>query len=327
METLAEQVVQYLAGVTGLAVTRGSRVPVRLPQFLTRQYALYEITVEKRRFLGVFLEGDALRPAAFEKHLPRLLAAAGDVDGYCLVARDLPSYVRARLVERRIPFVVPGRQLYWPELGMVFEAGREYRARRKVKAVKPATQAVLLLALNGEIASAVTPKHLGTRLGYTPMTMTRALDEIEATGLGEVTRKGRERLLTFPEDRSGLWQAALPYLQSPVRHSYRVREEALPTADLFIADETALARRTMLTEPRETVYATGRDGWKKIGDSVREIPIQDTGTCLLQIWRYDPGLFARDGCVDPFSLYLSLRTDTDERVQSALQQMMEDEKW
>lgn len=83
----------------------------------------------------------------------------------------------------------------------------------------------------------------------------------------------------------------------------------------------------MLTEPRETVYATGREGWKKIRDSVREIPVQDTGTCLLQIWRYDPGLFARDGYVDPFSLYLSLRNDTDERVQSALQKMMEDEKW
>jgi hypothetical protein len=32
-------------------------------------------------------------------------------------------------------------------------------------------------------------------------------------------------------------------------------------------------------------------------------------------------------CVDPFSLCLSLRIDTDERGQSALQQMMEDEKW
>jgi hypothetical protein len=327
MKALAELVVQYLAGVTGLAVTRGSRIPARLPQFLTRQYALYEIKVEKRRFLGIFLEGDDLRPAAFEKHLPRLLSAAGDVEGYCLVARRLPSYVRARLVERRIPFVVPGRQLYWPELGMVFEAGRQYRIRRKVKAVKPATQTVLLLALNGEMAEAVTPKDLGARLGYTPMTMTRALDEIEATGLGEVARKGRERLLTFPEDRLGLWQAALPYLQSPARHSYRVKEEALPAAHRFVASETALAARTMLTEPREPVYATGREGWKAIRDGVQEIPVQDTGTCLLQIWRYDPELFARDGYVDPFSLYLSLRNEPDERVQSALQQMMEDQKW
>lgn len=327
METLTEQLVQYLTGVTGLSVTRGSRIPGRLPQFLTRQYALYEINVDKRRFLGVFLEGDGFRPAAFEKHVPRLLSAAGDVDGYCLVARHLPSYVRARLVERRIPFVVPGRQLYWPELGMVFEAGRQYRARREVKAIRPATQTVLLLALNGEIAEAATPKDLGVRLGYTRMTMTRALDEIKATGLGEVVRKGRERLLTFPEGRSGLWQAALPYLHSPVRQSYRVREEALPTAHLFTAGETALAGRTMLTGPREPVYATGRDGWKEMRDSVREIPVQDTGTCLLQIWRYDPELFARDGYVDLFSLYLSLRNDPDERIQSALQQMMEDEKW
>ncbi|EFB40206.1 MULTISPECIES: hypothetical protein [Parachlamydia] len=43
----------------------------------------------------------------------------------------------------------------------------------------------------------------------------------------------------------------------------------------------------------------------------------------LEVWNYDPELFAKDGIVDPFSLYLSLQESKDERVEGALEEMME----
>ncbi len=46
-------------------------------------------------------------------------------------------------------------------------------------------------------------------------------------------------------------------------------------------------------------------------------------TCTIQVWRYDPTLFAKNVVVDIFSLYLSLKDETDERVELAMQEALE----
>jgi hypothetical protein len=202
MEQLSSRFVEYIFELSGQHVAWGQRVLRSIPQYLTQHYELYEITVSQRRFLGILLkDGTDFRPSAFAKHLRHLLVMTKDTDGYCLIARDLPSYVRQRLIERRIPFVVPGRRLYWPELGLAVQARKIKGASVPVAAVSPATQAVLTWALLGRITAPITPKSLAKKLGYSTMTLSRALDEIEANSLGQVVREGRERLLDFPAGR------------------------------------------------------------------------------------------------------------------------------
>ena len=48
---------------------------------------------------------------------------------------------------------------------------------------------------------------------------------------------------------------------------------------------------------------------------------------MLQIWCYDPKILEVDGCVDPFSLYLSFQNENDERIEMALEEMMEKYSW
>ena len=57
------------------------------------------------------------------------------------------------------------------------------------------------------------------------------------------------------------------------------------------------------------------------------LPSIETDAIELEIWRYDPAMFATDGIVDPFSLYLSLKDSKDERIQIALEEMMEKLAW
>jgi hypothetical protein len=328
MKKLADQFVKYLLEVTGQTVTCRSRTSAMLPQFLVQQYHLYDITIDQRRFLGIMLEqSDDFRPAVFEKHLRQILAGAHDLEWYCLIAEGLPAYVRQRLVERKVPFVVPGQQLNWPELGLAVQARKKKQRPLVVDTVSPATQAVLINALTGGMRVATTPKNLAAKLGYTAMTMSRALDEIEANGLGRVEHKGRERLLDFPDGMKALWKTALPYLRNPVRETVRIKESLLPKHCRIAAGETALAGLSMLVPPKEPVFAVGRQAWKKIAGHAELIPVEDTGTCLVQLWYYDPSLFAASGRVDSFSLYLCLREEVDERVQGALEEMMEKVSW
>ncbi len=324
MKNLIFQFTEYISKVAGLPVSWGAAGPRTLPQYLSQRYALQEITVGGRAFLGIVIkDAAAFRPAVFEKHLRQIMRNDISLDAYCLIATELPGYTRRRLVERHIPFVVPGQQMYWPELGVAAQAKKTARTIVKPEVFTPAAQAVLIYALNRNIKAPITPKELAEQLGYAGMSMTRALDEIEAGGLGRVTREGRERLLDFDKDRRILWREALTYLRTPVRRTVRIKEDQLPPDLKIKSGETALADRSMLVPPKEPVYALGRQNWKNIAESVDQIPVEDYGTCRIQLWRYDPALFMKDGHVDPFSLYLSLQDEDDERLEIALAEMME----
>ena len=328
MEKLTRKFVEYVSEVAGQSVAWGTRVSAQFPQYLSQRYALFEITIDRRRFLGIILKDTIdFRPSAFEKHLRQIMLHTTHLEGHCLIAQDLPGYVRQRLVERKIPFVVPGRQLYWPELGLAVQARRATRAPVPVDIVSPATQAVLIYALTGGMQKSVTPKILAERLNYATMSMSRALDEIEANNLGHVGRNGRERLLSFPEGRRTLWQTALPYMRNPVRETVRIRKSLFTLALRIAAGESALASPSMLVSPKEHVYALGRQAWKRVAEKVETIPVEDEGTCRVQLWRYDPALFPKEGKVDTFSLYLSMRDEEDERIESALEEMMENVVW
>lgn len=324
MENLAKQFVEYISKVAGLPAIWGEAVSRKLPQYLSQQYALQEIRMSGHIFLGILLkDAGNFRPAAFEKHLRQIMAPDTLFDGFCLIAAELPGYTRRRLIERHIPFVIPGQQMYWPELGVAAQARKTARTPARTEALTPAAQAVLIDALNGKMKTPITPKDLAAKLGYTGMSMTRALDEIEANGLGRITREGRQRLLEFPKERRIVWQEALPYLRTPVRKTIRISEDQLPSNLRIMAGETALADLSMLVPPKETIYAIGRHNWKKLAERVEQIPVEDVGTCRIQLWRYDPVLFIKNRRVDPFSLYLSLQEEEDERVEMALAEMME----
>lgn len=80
--------------------------------------------------------------------------------------------------------------------------------------------------------------------------------------------------------------------------------------------------------PKEPVPALSAQAWKKMPAGSSKSPWKiHTGTCRGQLWCYPPELFARDGRVDCFSLYLSLRTEEDARVEAALEEMMAKMAW
>ena len=57
------------------------------------------------------------------------------------------------------------------------------------------------------------------------------------------------------------------------------------------------------------------------------VPQEEPGTTEVEVWSYSPDLFARDGVVDPLSLYLSIRGSSDERIEMALEKLEEAFPW
>lgn len=79
--------------------------------------------------------------------------------------------------------------------------------------------------------------------------------------------------------------------------------------------------------PKEPIYAVWNRYWKKLSRIAQTVPTEDEGTCQLQLWHFNPALCAAEGKVDPFSLHLSPQTERDERVELALEKIMEKLEW
>ena len=174
------------------------------------------------------------------------------------------------------------------------------------------------------------PNDLLDSVPYSRMTLIRALDELACFELAQTTFLGRDKLLRFELTGQELWQKALLFLKSPVKKVIYVTENILNNENIYIAGISALSQYSMIAEDLLPVYAVEKDHYYKFkrDDRIQEIPSMDGATAKVEIWSYDPGIFANNNrLVDPLSLYLSLRDNHDERIQGELEEMMENRVW
>ncbi|MCC5885895.1 MAG: hypothetical protein JJT88_05605 [Gammaproteobacteria bacterium] len=330
MRTLAERVQTYATEVTGLPVTWGARLSVRLPQYLSSRYEVHAIRVDGLEQHAILLpDKDLPSPTVLDKHVRQLAELIGAVQGgYCLVAENLPPYLRRRLVQLKIPFVIPGRQMYWPALGMWQTHQRAGRLRPEpVESLGPAAQQLFIAAVLGKLPSTATLTSTAERLGYSAMSVSRALKELEGCGLLVSRQVGRRRSLELGGQPKALWEDALPRLQNPVANTIRVLKRDLPSEVGTVAGESALARYSLLSEPPEPTLAMASREWNRRYRKIPTIPAMDDDSCQVELWCYPPEPTAEHGRVDRLSLFLSQRKNPDERVQLALDEMMEQLAW
>lgn len=297
-----------------------------LPALLRKEYDFFLGHLLNAETLFVFTRQQST-PAATAKQL--LMMQRYWSKGVVIVADHTDSTWRNRMISKAIPFIVPGSQAYLPMLGIdLRERFKQFQPNDD--ALAPATQVALLHILLSPVEAAYTPTDLSETLAYSKMTISRAFDQLEQLDLADITRVGRKRLLTLAGDRRQVWSQAQPVLQSPVKRRVWAPSNNAREIRALEAGLTALAAKSMLAAPAPTTLAT-------VSDAITHLPTEpasphtddeyaEENLTRLEIWSYPPWLLSRGTYVDRFSLYLSLRGDQDERVQAALNRMME-ESW
>lgn len=251
------------------------------------------------------------------------------------LATAISPHNRQRLVKHGVQFVIPGRQIYLPALGVDWlERCLHCRKPRATfnKHLSPSSQAVVIYAMVHHKKEFI-PLELAEALHYTPMTMTRALNELELFDIGKIERQGKKRLIRFTQNSSKIWKQSLPFFQSPVKKRTWLKLSKQGLNEIksqgFLAGLSALAEISMLSSPHHQIYAVSLQNWESLKRStqIEIIPNADGADLELEVWSYDPSLFAEGGSVDFFSLFLSLKDSGDERVESALEKMLKELKW
>jgi DNA-binding MarR family transcriptional regulator len=298
----------------------------RLAPFLAERYRFFQASILDHPVLFMTdLSPSEESPANIRKHISQVHAKS---DWPIIYVRDrVTAYNRKRLIEQRVPFVVPGNQMYLPDLGIDL---REHFRKQVVTQpqFRPATQALVIHALLRDREGPLAATELAPELGYSSMTLSRAFDEIEAAELGESRPAGRERFLHFAAPRRELWKRAQPFLKDPVKARHFIQSPSIeglgPSAGL-----SALARYSMLDDPKNQVVAMSREHWTSLRQrgAVTVLPMREPSAFEIETWSYAPRMYRQQGVVDPLSLYLSLRQSPEERVEQALGHMMESLPW
>ena len=301
----------------------------KLPYFLQDAFEIHELKVLNRQILlAIDRQPKKLGLATLRGHLNRLHDVAGVPVVY--VTGTLASYERKRLIEQKVSFIVPGNQLYLPHLGIDL---REYFRQPTAvpdTALSPATQAMLIAVLLRKPWRAEwQPAEIVSDLGYTPMTLSRAVRELTAAGIATLRTEGRARWLQMEGTAAETWERVRPLLRSPIKR--RVWTQPIPKwrpPRVRLAGLSALARYSMLAEPQWPIYAISPAQWKTATQlEVETLREHLPGACEWELWHYNPALVQNSDTVDPLSLTLSLQGNTDERIQLALDELKERLPW
>lgn len=227
------------------------------------------------------------------------------------------------MVQMKIPFIVPGSQTFIPNALFDLRETFPRVAPKGRRTLSPAAQCTVLYhMLRGPLAG-MPLKQVAKTTRYSPMMMTKVKDELEAFQICKSVRSGRSMSLDFIAAGRPLWERVNPYLISPVKRTKWARWENSAHRGL-LAGMSALSRQTMIADDRLPTYALPLAAFQELLEkgTVVGCPDADHATVRIEVWAYPPDLLSEGPTVDPLSLYLSLRSSADERVEQQLEELI-----
>ena len=309
----------------------------KLPLFLSETYNLSEAKILNLPFIIVERRNpDELSILQTEKHF-KIIKDTFDTK-VVLLANNLASYNRKRLIEKGINFIVPGKQLFLPDLLIdLRETLSPRRETGKKQTLLPSAQLLVLYRiLNKENILRIENipfKQLAEIFHYTPMVITNAADNLR---LHEIctTEGSKERSIRFNLDIPEMWNDLVKrnLLINPVLKRVFVDEKP---ENLFLlhSNTSALPEYSDMNPSRQEFFAIDRKAFYDLQKNNRlSNANKSEGNYCLEVWKYDPlnligGILNEKIAVDPLSLFLCLKNDHDERIQDALEQIIKKYIW
>ena len=160
-------------------------------------------------------------------------------------------------------------------------------------------------------------------LKLTPTSISRASRQLEEMGLLHIRKVGVQRIMQSEDSPKTLFQKAGDKLLNPIKRTVYIPKELVET-ELLESGYSALAEYSMLNTPNVRCYAAERiSQWKDVmTNSLQNSQVQ----VAVEMWRYNPRKLSTRNIVDELSLALALREDADERVEEAVEEML-NELW
>ncbi len=252
-----------------------------------------------------------------------------------VVADDLPKSFRSIFVRMGIPYVVKGQSLFAPELNLKISDFEEKVSRPSEidQEISPFELKLLSGFLTGRVylLDWMNLTRLSSDLKtefYCPSLskMSEGVNRLVRRGFLETRGKGPSREFRFV-DKVDVWSSLK---KSRVSKFYKrwISEFGHQSAEQILAGETALSAYSSLAAPISWHIALTSEQLEGFSVSPKSTKtgLFEKPKFIVDVFKEPPSLFLemRNGkkCLNSVELYFSLRNNSDERVQIALEVML-----
>lgn len=252
-----------------------------------------------------------------------------------LLLPPISAIQRRRLIEKRVDFIVPGKQVFLPSL--LLDLKEQYsrsEIHRKRHTLLPSAQFLLIYHLGFSTTryslAAYSLKLVADKTGYTAMAITKAAKDLERFDLIDIIGS-KEKSISFKLEKKELWDQAnkMNLLRSPVLK--RVYIDKIPDGlNLYYSYFSALGEYSDLNPGNQDYIAVDKKIFHELEKSQSFVnPNSDEGRYCIEVWSYNPIRLTNPSTkyVDPLSLYLSVKDSEDERIEMACEQIIDRYSW
>lgn len=294
------------------------------PIFLRNSYNFYEMAILETECILIEAIDEMPNIDQIQKHIHQIKNLTNRQ--IVLFYKDITRHRRKSLIKNRIAFVIEDGQMYLPFLGLDLKKNPEHGKEEVNRFTTPAQIAYLYFLYHKE--EVINTTDFAKKLGLNKMTASRALNELYYANLityeiGGMTSRSKEyKRISDPD----YFLRGRDYLKTPVKRIIYTKTRPLSA---LTAGIDALAELSMINPPDHPIMAIDRNKLNKEQIEVvkNKDLIKDTKLVEVELWDYDPRLFSNKDHVDLLSLYVSLREETDERVEQALEEILRGEPW
>lgn len=243
----------------------------------------------------------------------------------CAIFLDRTTfYIKEKLMEEGIPFVIDGKQVFLPFIGYLLSKANE-RELAPVHLISFLTQKMLLIAIY-ERWNEMKVSDAAKRLEVSTKSASRCFDELEYLDIGVLGMKGKSRVINVPNDRKELWKQIESILRNPVIRRFVLREDIQLEKKAGIS---ALCEYSLLSDNDYPTYAITKKELKASGvkEEKQANELEEIGCIVLEVGYFID--FLGKGLQDPLSVALSRTREEqeEERVDISIQEMLEEYVW
>ena len=243
----------------------------------------------------------------------------------CAIFLDRTTfYIKEKLMEEGIPFVIDGKQVFLPFIGYLLSKENE-RELPPVHLISFLTQKMLLIAIY-ERWNEVRVSGAAKRLEVSTKSASRCFDELEYLNVNVLGMKGKSRVINIPDDREQLWQQIESVLRNPVIRRFILRKDMKLEKK---AGLSALCEYSLLSDNVYPTYAVTKKELKAsvVKEEKQASELEEIGCVVLEVGYFTD--FLGKGLQDPLSVVLSLTEEEqeEERVDISINEMLEEYVW
>lgn len=292
---------------------------VKLSPFLSGAYDIYKakllgetIIIAQPKDNDVSQQKLTKRAAALSKALGRPIT---------LYLSPMTRRQRRALIEDRQSFITSNGDYFLPQFSLSV-SGIAKEPMDTVRPFTPIQQAAFLYCLYASEQS-FGQAELQSALKISSGSASSALSELCTLGLLECTvggKTGRKKSYQI-KDMERFFKDGVKRFGSPIRETINAPSSIVQN-DWLKSGLSALAELSDLLPPEVPEYAISPKQAKAIPTN----PDESESRCVVRVLKYDPLLFAHDGCVDPATMLLTI-DEEDERISLALRQALKEQEW